>query len=208
MTPFFKRLIFSLVIIMTSSLLAAQEQTNIVPDLVGMSVPRAAAELNRLGMHVGDQTDQHWSEDQAVPEGRISGQSIAAGTSVGRGTAIDVTVLRSPNLRLLYDDNDLTIVNLIDKSVDLTGLVFNTEDGSPASFDATQLTGNLIGTQCVQMWSVSRNGPKEIDGCSFIQNWMTTTRADAHFWISAGGATRFAVAQDGTVRAACDTAPR
>lgn len=206
MRTFFQRLIFFLVIIMTSSALVAQEQAIIVPDLTGMSVPRAAAELNRLGIRIGNQTDQSWSEDQGLPEGSISGQSIAAGTSVDPGSAVDVTVLRSPNLRLIYDDNDLTVVNLHDKSVDLTGAVFKTEDGNAAAFDATQLTGNLTGTQCVQLWSVSRNGPKEVDGCSFIQNWMSTTRADTHFWISTGGATRFAVTQDGAVRTTCATA--
>jgi hypothetical protein len=192
------------------STLSAQQVTQhaalVVPDLTGLSVPRAAAELNRVGLRLGNQTDESWVAGQTLPEGGISTQSLAAGTSVEAGTTIDVTVLRSPNLELKYDDNDLTLINLTDKTVDIGDTIFAAIDGNQASFEASQLTNSLLATQCVQLWAVNRNGPKDMPECGFIPNWVSSTNAALHFWVTTNGATSFNVVQDGTVRATCSTA--
>jgi hypothetical protein len=56
------------------------------------------------------------------------------------------------------------------------------------------------------VWSVGRNGPKGIDDCSTIQNWLVTTNGAEHFWTGAGGTTQFQVLQNGVTRATCAVA--
>ncbi len=187
--------------------LAAQTELVTVPDLTGMNVPQAAAALNRAGLRLGVQTAAGWNVESGVPENTISGQSVASGEQVVRGAAIDVTVLRSANVRLIYDDNDLTLVNLSTELIDLRGVTFTVVEGSSASFAATRWANDLRGAQCVQVWSVGRNGPKEVEGCESIQAWLVTNNPAEHFWTQTGGALRFSVVQDGVERAVCDAAP-
>src|SRR3954463_11504474 len=82
-----------------------------VPDLTGMNVPQAAAALNRAGFALGNETGEAWTAESGLQQNRIKSQSVAAGQTAPSGSAIDVTVLRSPNVALVYDDNDLTLVN-------------------------------------------------------------------------------------------------
>lgn len=203
-----KLLLAALCIFMLVSGVMAQGSDIIVPDLTGMNAPQAAAALNKVGLRLGKQTDENWTAGQPVPVGGISAQSVAAGTVVEAGSAVDVTVLRSTNLRLLYDDNDLTIINLTDGTVNLSEMRLVAVDGNGASFDASRLTVDLRGGQCVQLWSVSRNGPKTLEECSFIQNWVSTNNAAEHFWTTAtSGATQFSARRDGAVLATCNAAP-
>lgn len=203
-----KLLLAALCIFALASGVLAQASEVVVPDLTGMNAPQAAATLNRIGLRLGKQTDDNWSAGQPVPEGGISTQSVAAGTTVEAGSVVDVTVLRSANIRLLYDDNDLTIINLTDNTVDLSEMRLVAVDGGGASFEAARLGADLRSGQCVQMWSISRSGPKTLEECSFIQNWLSTTNSAEHFWTTtAGGTTEFNVRQGGASRATCSAAP-
>ena len=168
----------------------AQGTEGVVPDLTGMNVPAAAAALNRLGLALGTETGVAWSEGAAGAPNTIIGQAVPAGQPVTPGAAVDITVARELNALLIYDDNDLTLVNRAGVDLDLTGLTFNSVDGSsPASFAASRWAGSLRSGQCVQMWSVGRNGPKGLDECAAIQNWLWTGVAGEHFWTGTNGAT-------------------
>src|SRR5690348_12468683 len=82
-----------------------------VPDLTGLNVPEAAALLNKNGFALGAENNVGWTADSGQEQNTIKGQSVAAGQTAAPGSAIDVTVLRSPNAMLIYDDNDLSLVN-------------------------------------------------------------------------------------------------
>src|SRR5947209_1615089 len=90
---------------------SAQDDKVNVPDLTGLSVPFAAALLNRNGLNLGTEKGIPWIEGSGAARDKISGQSIAAGQQATRGTAIDVTVPRVTNITLLYDYNSLTLIN-------------------------------------------------------------------------------------------------
>ncbi|HEX2623289.1 MAG TPA: hypothetical protein VHL11_24180, partial [Phototrophicaceae bacterium] len=46
-----------MILIITASILTAQQQDIVVPDLTGMNAPQAGAELNRVGLKLGNQID-------------------------------------------------------------------------------------------------------------------------------------------------------
>lgn len=204
-----KRLVVMLLVLLitglTVSSVYAQEAVT-VPDLTGLSAPKAAAELNRLGLRLGAQASQSWTADSGVPENTIGSQSVEAGSSADPGTAIDVTILRSANIRLIYDDNDLTVVNLTPRALDISGINFATSEGSAASFSANRWTSELKPNQCVQVWSINRNGPKGLPECESIQAWQVTTNAGNHFWTAANGVAKFDVKQGDGVLTTCNAA--
>lgn len=177
-----------------------------VPDLTGMNVPQAAAALNRVGLALGKEMGEAWTAESGLEQNHIKTQSVAAGQTAASGSAIDVTVLRSPNVALVYDDNDLTLVNKTGSDLDLNGLIFNTLDGNPAQFAASRWAGFVRKGQCTQIWSVGRNGSKGLDECSEIQNWLVTKSGAEHFWTGEGGTKQFAVTQNGIQRAQCPVA--
>lgn len=177
-----------------------------VPDLTGLNVPAAAAQLNKLGLRLGEQNAQSWSPEAGVVENTIGAQSVAPGNNVEPGAAVDVTVLRTPNLRIIYDDNDITLVNLTAQAVDIGALRFETTEGTSASFDASRWSGELRANQCLQLWSLNRNGPKGLPECQAIQNWLTTVNSGNHFWTQSNGVRVFEVRQNSNVLNACTAA--
>ncbi|MBZ0278783.1 MAG: PASTA domain-containing protein [Anaerolineae bacterium] len=200
-------LALTLLIVFTGAfIVSAQDNTVTVPDLVGISLPQAAAQLNRAGLALGKQESIPWTAESGLSQNAVSVQSLEAGLVVPAGSAVDVTVLRAPNALLIYDDNDLTLVNQTGGELALTGINFQAVDGSPASLAGTRWAPSLRAGQCVQVWSVGRNGPKGLDECSTIQNWLVTNNAGEHFWTGAGGVTQFSISQNGVERAVCPVA--
>ncbi len=108
----------------------AQGDQVIVPDVTGLNVPAAAALLNRSGMALGLQIEEPWTEGFIQPVDTIVTQSLAPGATVAPGTALDVNVLRSPNMLLVYKPRVITLINQADAALDLRGLVFNALDGN------------------------------------------------------------------------------
>ncbi len=184
----------------------AQDSSVTVPDLTGLSVPAAAALLNKNGLALGAENNQSWTADSGVQQNQIKGQSVTGGQSAAPGSKVDVTVLRSSNAALIYDDNDLSLVNKTGADLNLAGINFNSLDGNPASLAGTRWAASLRDTQCVQVWSVHRNGPKGEPDCTAIQNWLATTNPGEHFWTGEGGTTHFAITQNGVQRADCPVA--
>jgi hypothetical protein len=193
-----------LIALLLSAVAGMAQDSVTVPDLAGLNVPEAAAALNRLGLPLGAQTGQRWTAESGLEVNRIITQSVAPGTSLAPGTPVDVTVLRTPNVQLIFDDNDLTLVNQSGGELNLENLTFTTPTG--ASFNGGRWSQVLRAGQCMQVWSVGRNGPKGLDECRLIQNWLITTNTAEHFWTGAGGATQFTVLQNGVEVATCAVA--
>lgn len=201
-----KSAVFLTVLLLLLLPVVSAQEMAVVPDVTGMTLPSAAAALNRAGIGIGQETDERWTEESGLPRNAISAQSIEPGTQVAAGSTIDLTVLRSPNALLLYDDNDLTLVNQTGGTVDLSGISFRALDGNQASFAASRWGGALRENRCAQIWSVSRNGPKGLDECEYIEHWLSTGNGGEHFWTGAGGTTWFALLQGGVERAVCEVA--
>jgi hypothetical protein len=177
---------------------AALAQEPAVPDLTGLSVPAAAARLNALGLGLGVQTTLP-PPPEGTSLGTVGSQGIAPGQAAPAGARVDVGVYRAPNASVIFDDNDLTLVNRGDSWLSLNGVSFQALDGNGANFAALRWSDGLRPGQCTQVWSVNRNGPKGLDECRAIQNWLVTTNTGEHFWTGS----RFAVIQHGQVRAEC-----
>ena len=184
---------------------SAQSSDVVVPDLRGLSVPQAAAALNAADLELGGQAPLGWTLDSGLAQNSVSQQSIAAGSSVAPGTGISVVVLRAPNMQLIYDDNDLTLLNMSDENADLSRLSFADENNA-AFFAATRLSSDLRPRQCLQLWSIGRNGPKGIPECEFIQSWLSTRNSNEHFWTQSNGIEKFAVLGDGVSQVSCPAA--
>jgi hypothetical protein len=197
-----------MLITVVSTLVSAQQDEVTVPDVTGLTVPQAAAELNRVGLVLGNRTNMQWTDSMGVPVNTIGMQSIAAGTSTDYGSTVDVTLLREPNVLLIYDGNDLTMVNQAGSRINLGDLSFRTlQSNTQAGFNARRWSANLRPNQCTQIWSITRNGPKGLPECDFIQNWLATNNRSDHFWTAANGVSTFNVLLDGEELAICDAAP-
>lgn len=179
-------------------------QSTNVPDLTGLNIPEAAARLNEAGFRLGSQIASPQADSSATP-GSIINQSIPAGMTADAGIPIDVTVLSNARMSLIYDDNDLTVINQAGGSISLNGLVFSSTDGT-RRFIATEWLTTLENDDCTQIWSISRREPKPINGCDSIF-WLTTNNPNNHFWTQTSGVTQFTVTQNGQVLATCDAAP-
>lgn len=200
---FLKLFLVTLCLVMSILVALGQDQTATVPDVTGLSVPQAVAALNRSGFVLGTQTPFEGTTDQAP--GSVVSQSVAAGSTATYGSAVDITLVQAPNARLVYDDNDLTLVNLTDQPLNIADVVFKSSEGATTSY-APALPG-LAPQQCMQLWSIARSGgPKETAGCTDI-NWRSTQIREFHFWTQANGVTRFEVQQSGSQRAVCEAAP-
>lgn len=184
------------------------QETVTVPDITGMSAPAAAALLNDAGLRLGTETAVGWTAESGLEPNTISQQSLAPGQSAARGSAVDVTVLRAPNVAMIYDDNDITLANLNAGTLSLGNITFNAVDGSQATaFTAGRVPASQIDTgECAQVWSVGRVEPKRLPECTGSIFWLTTNNRTEHFWTGANSTTQFAVYQDGIQRAVCTVA--
>lgn len=186
----------------------AQDGMVTMPDLTGLNIAQAAARLNEVGLQLGQEQVELWSITSPQEPNTISGQSVAPDTQIAYGSTIDITVLRAPNMRLLYDDNDLTLINESGNIIDITGLRFASSEGTSASLAvAARMNSYIRENQCYQMWTLWRNGPKGVEDCQFIQSWLREMPANEHFWTQTNGVQNFVVLENGTERVSCPAAP-
>jgi hypothetical protein len=185
-----------------------QEAAIPVPNVVGMNAPQAAAVLNRVGLRLGTQANTGWSADSGLAQNTIGTQSLPPDQAAAPGTAVDVTVLRSPNIALIYDENDITLSNNTGADLNLNGLSFGVAEGAaPGAFTATRWTGALAPGGCAQLWSVLRSAPKDVEGCARINHWLTSVNNTAeHFWTALNGVVSFNIVQNGVQYATCPAA--
>lgn len=183
------------------------QDTVTVPDITGLTVPEAAAILNNAGLRSGTEEAVSVANANGVEIGRISNQSIAPNTETDSGSTVDIGVVRSPNVTLIYDDNDFTLMNTTNNVADVTGLRFVAIEGdNPASFAATRWGSNVREMWCLQVWSINARNSKFVSGCDDIQ-WLSTNATGEHFWTAANGVTTFSVVENGIERVQCSSAP-
>lgn len=203
-----KPLILLLVVLLACKFNVSAQSGTTVPNVTGLTVPRATAILNRAGLVLGAQSLVNWTPEASQAANRIERQEPDAGEVVEPGAPINVTVFGSPNATLVYDENAVTLVNLTGETINTSGVTFSALDGASASFSASRLGNTLQPGKCFQLWSVSRSQPKLIDGCTSIQNWRWSGNGGEHFWTTSNGTTRFGVSSDGGVQqATCNAAP-
>jgi len=191
---------------LAASSAAAQTTVVAVPDVSGLSVPAAAARLHEAGLRLGAIDAVRWTEASGLPVNTISQQTPAAGESIPSGTEIALTVLRTPNVTLIYDDNDLTLINQTGSNLPLAGISLSSSDGA-ALFRADRwFAAALEAGDCGQVWSVPRGDAKDIEGCGSIF-WLTTSNNAEHAWTALNNVTSFNLVQYGAVRATCPAAP-
>lgn len=185
-----------------------QETPASIPDLIGMNIAQATAALNRVGMKLGNQLSEPWTELAGIPPNTISAQAIPVGEAPVAGGSVDVLLVRTPNVRLVYDENDFTLINNTGSELNFNGLAFGVAEGTtPAAFAAARWRGSLPAGGCAQMWSVLRSIPKDVEGCERIGVWLTTNNTAEHFWTGLNSVSRFKVVQEGVERATCPAAP-
>lgn len=184
---------------------AGQGAVLTVPDLNRLTVPEAAAALSRAGLRLGQETIIAIDPASGESENIIVEQLPPAGEAVEAGTSVSISVTRAINAYVLYDDNDLTFVNLTAGLLDLNTVVFSGTGDTTTEFSPSAWAAQLDEGRCGQIWSVARLASKEVAGCSTIL-WMTAGNRTQHFWTHTSGATQFSVIQDGVVRASCPVA--
>lgn len=198
----------------------AQDDGVTVPDLTGLNVPQAAAALHRAGLRLGDQT-QVIVAISAEASGRVTAQTPAAGSAAGAGAAVAVTVQLQETLLLVYDNNDMTLVNRAGRNIRLNALSLEAAGrAQTARFNIApdwqtinnnswgRFRGRLEPGQCVQIWSEPASDFKDIEQCGRGNNtaWMSTVLPQYHFWTGTNGATSFTVSYDGAEFATCPVA--
>lgn len=191
-----------------------------VPDVTGMTVAQAAAILNKAQIRLGTR-EQVFADIPAAESGKISLQRPGAGETVEPGSIVNVQVQVRQNFLLIYDNNDITLVNQSGRSVRVADLSFSSVDGSSATNFAISphwqqisagswvaFNGRLEAGQCLQIWSEPANSFKVIPLCPEINQaaWMSTILPNYHFWLGNNGSTQFRVMQNGVERGVCPVA--
>lgn len=184
-----------------------------IPDLSEMSLPRAVAELNRLGLELGEETVQLREGEPQSRVNQVIAQTPTAGTLAEPGDTVDVTVLRAVMLRLVFDDNDITFINPSGSTVPIGSLTFRSVSATPESAfnvrDINDWEATLDSGDCYQLWSVGgRRSAKAVSGCPSISQilWAFTGDRSAYFWTGGNGATAFEVTRGGVTLATCPIA--
>lgn len=201
-------------LILTAILLVAvapfQAPTVPTPDLTGLTVPQAAARLNDAGLRLGNQATVPWTDEAELPPDTIQSQSIAADEPIAPGTSVDVAVLRQSNVHLIYDDNELTLINQSGIPLDLKTITFRGLDGSTtfsgAEWGRFLPDAVLDSGDCAQVWSIRAGAAKQVEGCNSIY-WLTTNNAAWHFWTQTAGSGPFELLQGDVSRITCQAAP-
>jgi hypothetical protein len=175
-----------------------------IPNLAGLTPPQAAAALNAARLQLGSQSSATATAPQ-LP-GTITGQIPAAGSTISPGAAVDVVIAYAPNIRLIYDNNDLTIINIGAQPLDVRTIDLQASDAVPVSFDGQRWGRQVEPTDCVQVWSTRRTQPKSLAECRRIEAWLSTTDPSQHVWKESAGVQHFVVRQDGVARGECPAA--
>ena len=185
---------------------SAQTNERVVPEVFTVTEAQAASILNSAGFRLGEVTDVKVVEGVTMPPGTVAGQSPAAGTALEYGAQVDLIVYRPDNMILVYDDNDITLVNNSGFVVRLDEIMFQSENGT-AIFDGQRWDSSTLQPgDCAQLWSVGRRVPKSLPECDESMYWLTTNDSTEHFWIGVQESTTFSLFQDGALRVTCDVA--
>lgn len=129
--------------------------------------------------------------------------------------AQEVALLPSPAadsgaVRLVYDAQSLTLLNVSAEEVDVSGLVFTQTraEGNPLIFRSSSWntgsapTTHLPAGDCYQVWTNEDTLLEPAEGCGVRHAWSQVS-FPRWFWISDAADAVFSVARDGVVLAEC-----
>lgn len=183
----------------------AQDDAIIVPDVNGLPLPQAVAELNHVGLLLGTiNYANSVPSDETNPDYMILAQAPGANETVEAGSTVDVT-LNFYNVLLRYDGNEFHMINRSAVDINLYNLSFETETHQ---FEARHWGDVLVNRNCVQVWSINIDGAYEPQECRFVQGTagvIPNVSEVQQFWIDSETQT-FRVVQNGMVRGECPIA--
>jgi hypothetical protein len=166
-----------------------------VPDVVGLTVPEAAAVLHRAGLKLGPQTSVY-RLDQA--HNTVIGQTPPADASAEPLSEVGIEVVIQTNIEIVYDNNDITVINLTGTTLNGGRMRFEAIDSglpSPPAFsfnEVADLRVSVDDDQCLQFWSISEGMGQPADGCARgLDGWFASILTERHFWTRASEAATF-----------------
>jgi hypothetical protein len=178
-----------------------------IPPVIGLNVPQAAAVLHRAGLTLGALEHRLMPNDtgsSSLPVGRVIGQMPDAGSAADVGYEVSLVVELPANVAVIYDDNDLTLLNLTGREIDLASVSIS--GGGQVLSGSRWRAARLPSGRCVQAWSISRAVSKPVEGCEDIGAWFATLDRTAHVWMSPEAA-QFELSIAGVPVMTCPTAP-
>lgn len=185
---------------------AAQDDSPIVPNLNRLNPAQAAAILNSANLLLGKiDYREAVPSDEEQPAYRILAQSPAVGSTVDAGTAVDIT-LNYYNVLLRYDGNEFHLINLSAVAISLDNLVFKSGE---REYRARQWGDTLDIGECVQAWIINVANFHRPDECATVQGGIGVQRnlpAAQQFWLGTDDVTTFTIVQNDFVRGECPTA--
>jgi hypothetical protein len=122
------------------------------------------------------------------------------------------TATRTPGaeLRMVYDDNEFLLINISDRALDISDLVFEQEttSGATLAFSANTWQGaiRMDAGGCYQLLATgATQGEPPHDICTMYLGWFRSNLQSRYFWISDEAATVFTVrhADEETILGTC-----
>jgi len=180
----------------------AQEAAVFVPDVAGMTAPRAASALADAGLLLGGETAQPLSADTQTKLNQVIAQEPAPGQKVAPGTAVKVTIVRNTNVMITYDANSLTFTNRDSQPLDLTGVLLESGAEQDLSQFSTQEWGKTLPVKsCYQLWKIAPSKINLPPECTSAARVSVTGLKTKLFWLS--GQDSFRVRRHGDTLATC-----
>ncbi len=188
-----------------------------IPNLQALTVPQAEAALNAAGLRLGNIETVDEANTSGTPD-TVVGQSAPAHWRLPLGAAVDVTVLRTNNVLLRYDQptrdeavgNTLSgrwfnLVNLTNEELYIGDLRFVSVQDESLALDQSNWgwrVEEVAGGFCLQILPDALDQPIEPAECDSMLEfgWFVETDEAQRFW-SNGSA--FYVYQDNIRRATC-----
>jgi serine/threonine-protein kinase len=118
-----------------SVVLSAGPQPRVVPDLTGLDIADATAQLASQGLLLVELEPQF---SESIASGLVMAQDVAAGTEVARGATISVATSKGPDVVAVPPLANLTLQQATD-TLAAAGLSVGTVSGNP--------DGVLVGAQ-------------------------------------------------------------
>ncbi|MCC7447936.1 MAG: PASTA domain-containing protein [Anaerolineae bacterium] len=193
---------FTAALLFITTNIQAQEAAVTVPDVTGMTAPKAASALNDARFLLGGETAQTLSADTQTKLNQVIAQEPAPGQKAAPGTAVKVTIVRNPNVVITYDANSLTFTNRDSQPLDLTGVLLESGADKDLSQFSTQEWGKTLAVKnCYQLWKITPSKINLPPECSRAARVSVTGLKNKLFWLS--GQDSFRVRRYGDTLAAC-----
>lgn len=122
-----------------------------VPNIVGMTEDAAREELEKVGLKLGNKTDEKSSD--TVPKGQIISQSVAKDSQVNSGTAVDYVLSKGPQETTTAVKNKYVNVSIPKSSL---GEISEDKAGEKV-YIVVEITGQTVATVDVGAYNAMAN---------------------------------------------------